>query len=77
MKIVNELRDQLALVFAGLQSGTIPHKDAAELANLAGKMINSAKVQVEYYTLRKEAPEIPFLSCGATATPIPEKEKAE
>jgi hypothetical protein len=73
MKNVNELRDQLAIVFAGLQSGTIPHKDAAELANLAGKMINSAKVQVEYYALRKEAPDIDFLGCGAKATPVPEK----
>jgi hypothetical protein len=75
MKNVNELRDQLAIVFAGLQNGTIPHKDAAELANLAGKMINSAKVQVEYYTLRKEAPEIEFLGCGATATPLNAKEQ--
>lgn len=75
MKNVNELRDQLAIVFAGLQNGTIPHKDAAELANLAGKMINSAKVQVEYYALRKEAPDIDFLGCGATAKPIPEKDE--
>ena len=73
MKNVNELRDQLATVFAGLQSGTIPHKDASELANLAGKMINSAKVQVEYYALRKEAPEIPFLSCGAKTKPVKDK----
>ena len=77
MKNVNELRDQLALVFAGLQNGTIPHKDAAELANLAGKMINSAKVQVEYYTLRKEAPEIEFLGCGATATPLEANQKEQ
>jgi hypothetical protein len=28
---------------------------------LAGKMIGSAKVQVEYYALRKEAPTIEFL----------------
>ncbi len=35
--------------------------EAAELANLAGKMIGSAKVQVEYYVLRKESPRINFL----------------
>ena len=61
MKNVNELRDQLAAVFAQLKNGEIKHKEAAELANLAGKMINSAKVQVEYYTLRKETPRIGFL----------------
>lgn len=65
MKNVEELRAQLAEVFTGLQSGNVKHKDAAELANLAGKMINSAKVQVEYYALRKEAPSIPFLQGGS------------
>jgi hypothetical protein len=75
MKNVNELRDQLAVVFVGLKNGTIPHKDAAELANLAGKMINSAKVQVEYYTLRKESPEIEFLGCGVPASPLGVKSK--
>jgi len=34
---------------------------AAEFANIAGKMINSAKVQIEYYALCKEKPEITFL----------------
>jgi hypothetical protein len=65
MKNVEELRTQLSEVFTGLQNGAIKHKDASEFANLAGKMINSAKVQVEYYALRKEAPLIPFLG-GAT-----------
>ena len=62
MKNVTELRDQLAEVFAGLRNGSVKHKDAAELANLAGKMINSAKVQLEYYTLRQEKPTVPFLT---------------
>ena len=62
MKNVTELRDELAGVFAGLRNGTVKHKDAAELANLAGKMINSAKVQLEYYTLRQEKPTVPFLT---------------
>ena len=61
MKNVDELRGQLAEVFAQLRAGTITPGEAAELANLAGKMIGSAKVQVEYYALRKEAPTIEFL----------------
>jgi hypothetical protein len=60
MKNVNELRDQLSSVFADLRGGAIKHTDAAELANIAGKMINSAKIQLDYYALRKEAPVIPF-----------------
>lgn len=61
MKNVTELRDQLAEVFTELRAGTIKHKDVAELANVAGKMINSAKIQLDYYTQRKEKPAIPFL----------------
>jgi hypothetical protein len=61
MKNVNELREQLSAVFADLRGGAIKHTDAAELANIAGKMINSAKIQLDYYALRKQAPTIPFL----------------
>jgi hypothetical protein len=61
MKTAEELRDELAVVFASLKAGDIKPGEASELANIAGKMINSAKVQVEYYALRKEAPRIGFL----------------
>ena len=62
MKNVTELREQLSQVFNNLRNNTIKHTDAAELANIAGKMINSAKVQLEYYALRKESPTISFLA---------------
>jgi 5-formyltetrahydrofolate cyclo-ligase len=62
MKNVTELREQLSQVFNELRNNTIKHTDAAELANIAGKMINSAKVQLEYYALRKESPTISFLA---------------
>jgi hypothetical protein len=61
MKNCDELRAELANTFSQLKSGMIKQSDAAELANIAGKMIGSAKVQVEYYALRKEAPTIAFL----------------
>lgn len=61
MRNANELREQLAEVFEGLKNGQIKHADAAELANIAGKMIQSAKAQVEYYALRADKPAIPFL----------------
>lgn len=61
MKNCDELRQELALTFEKLKAGEIKPGEAAELANLAGKMINSAKVQVEYYALRKEPPTIAFL----------------
>lgn len=61
MNNAHELRTELASVFAQLKVGEIKPGQAAEMANLAGKMIASAKVQVEYYALRKESPEIDFL----------------
>ncbi|MBX9404555.1 hypothetical protein K5E40_02550 [Pseudomonas baetica] len=65
MKNAEALRKNLADVFRQLQAGEINAKDASELANLGGKMINSAKVQVEYYALRKEAPKIAWLEQDA------------
>ena len=61
MKNCDALRAELALVFERLKAGEIKPGEAAEMANLAGKMINSAKVQVEFYSLRKEMPDIEFL----------------
>ena len=54
MKTVNELRANLSEVFEGLRAGGIEVKAASELANIAGKMINSAKVQLEYHALRED-----------------------
>ena len=48
-------------VFADLRGGSIKHTDASELANIAGKMINSAKVQLDYYAHTKQTTTIPFL----------------
>lgn len=65
MKNAEELRKNLADVFRQLQAGELKPAEAAELANLGGKMINSAKVQVEYFALRKEAPRIAWLEQDA------------
>lgn len=61
MKTATELRSSLSKVYEDLRAGEIKHHDAAELSNIAGKMISSAKVQLEYYALRKQAPKIEFL----------------
>lgn len=61
MNNATELRAALAKVFEDLKAGNIKAKEAAELANLAGKMINSAKVQVEYHALLGDRPHIAFL----------------
>jgi len=67
MQNVNKLRDELVQVFHQLKAGEIKPGEASELANLAGKMIQSAKVQVDYYALRKESPDITFLEDDTAA----------
>jgi|TARA_R110000782_G_scaffold5411_1_gene18695 hypothetical protein len=54
MKNVNDLRNNLSEVFNALRKGDIEPKEAKEISNLAGKMINSAKVQLDYHSLRND-----------------------
>jgi hypothetical protein len=62
MKNVNELREFMSSALKDLRAGDLEHKAAAQLANMAGKMITSAKVQIEYHALRKVSPNISFLA---------------
>ncbi len=62
MRDIVELRSELAGVFNGLKDGSLGVQAAKEMNNAAGKMINSAKAQLEYAALRKEKPTIKFLS---------------
>jgi hypothetical protein len=61
MKTINDVRDQLSIIFNELREGEIKPNEADSLANIAGKMIASAKVQLDYYALTKTRPEIYFL----------------
>jgi hypothetical protein len=66
MKNIVDLRRQLAEVFAELRSGDMEPKQAIEINNCAGKIINSLKVQLDYHDLRGEKPEVDFLECAET-----------
>lgn len=61
MKNMVELRNNLSAVWEKLESGAIEKSCAAEFSNIAGKMINSTRAQIEYYALRKVTPKIAFL----------------
>ncbi len=63
MKISNatELRNDLLSVYESLRAGTMESKQAKEINNTAGKVIASAKAQLEYAAQRGEKPEIEFL----------------
>lgn len=64
MKNVQEMIEELSNVFKALKEGELKPKEADSLANVAGKMIGATKVQLEYYSMRKEAPKISFLELG-------------
>jgi hypothetical protein len=63
---ITDIRDQLIEVFNGLRDGSVDIKDAVEINNTAGKIINTAKVQIAYAALRGDMPYIPFLDTKAT-----------
>jgi hypothetical protein len=61
METAGMLRKEMKTIQEDLRSGKISVNEAKEHANIAGKMINSAKIQVEYYALLNETPKIDFL----------------
>ena len=58
---ITGLRDDLLKVYGELRDGTMEENLAKELANVAGKAIKTAQVQVAYFALHKTAPNIKFL----------------
>lgn len=69
MTTITDIRDNLIEVFNGLRDGTVDIKDAVEINNTAGKIINSAKVQIAYSALRGDTPYIPFLDTAQVVVP--------
>lgn len=61
MKNMDEVRDALSAVYRGLKDGTIKPNEACEMNNACGKIINTVKLELEYYSLIKETPSIKFL----------------
>lgn len=53
----NELQHELSVVFTDLKSGKIKPAVASEMINAAGKMINLARLQLEYIRLVRPNPE--------------------
>ena len=45
---IKDLRDDLISVFEKLKKGEIGQQEAKELANVSGKILSSAKTQMEY-----------------------------
>lgn len=61
IKNVQDLTDSLVGNYEQLINGTLVPKTAKEISNMAGKIIGSAKVNLEYNKLMKLKRKIPFL----------------
>jgi len=61
MKNVKTLRDDLLDTFDKLKAGDIGIAEAKELANVAGKVFSSAKLQLEYNKYAQSKKTIKFL----------------
>jgi hypothetical protein len=63
IKNVKDLRDELIDVYTQLRSGELGIREVKERANVAGKIIASAKIQLEYNMFIKSGSKIEFLEC--------------
>lgn len=59
---ITALRDELLEMFDGLKAGKVKLPQAKEINNTAGKVIGTAKVQLEYAKLTGSKATIPFLA---------------
>lgn len=61
MENIKDLRDSLISSFEDLKSGKLKAKEAKEITNMAGKIILSAKTQMDYNKNLKQNRTIAFL----------------
>jgi len=62
MNSILDLRKELIGIFSAVKGKRMPLDRAKELSNAAGKIIGTAKLQLEYASLRKEVPDVAFLN---------------
>jgi len=60
MKGANDLTQDLLTKYEQLQNGTLDIKQAKQIANIAGKIIGSAKSQLLYNIYMERKEPIPF-----------------
>lgn len=58
---IKDLRDSLLNSFNELQNGELDHKQAKEQTNMAGKIISSAKIELDYNKFQGDNKKIDFL----------------
>ena len=61
MKNIKELRTAITEIFEELKEGERTNKDATSFSNLAGRIISTTKVEIDYSKLHKKKKVIKFL----------------
>jgi hypothetical protein len=61
IKNITDVRDRLEVLFLNMESGNTKPCDGKEMANVMGKMITSAKLQLEHKVFVKDRTPIKFL----------------
>lgn len=61
MQNVQQLRDEMILTYQKLKAGEMGIREAKEYANVCGKIMSSAKLELEYNVYVKSGNKIPFL----------------
>jgi hypothetical protein len=61
IKNISDLISDLSVAYGMLRNKELPLSEAHEIANIAGKMINGASVQLNYNQYMKISDPIPFL----------------
>lgn len=62
MKDIVALRDELASMYDKVKTKRVDPDQAKMLTNVAGKIIGSIRVELEYAALNGEEPDIAFLN---------------
>lgn len=61
MRDIVSLRDELATMYDNVKANKVDADQAKMLTNVAGKIIGSLRVELEYAALNGEEPDIEFL----------------
>lgn len=61
MQNVKDLRNEMIATYQNLKSGKMGIREAKEHANVCGKILSSAKLELEYNAFIKSGNRIPFL----------------
>lgn len=70
VKNITDLIKDLSLAYEALRDKSMGLNEAKEIANLAGKLIKAASVQLKYNQYMKHTDAIPFLEKSEVQEPV-------